>query len=161
MKRKLIIAVTTVIALVFSAILLQADPPATKIVESTEVLMQAKLTNAQNVLAGLIRKDFAGIESAARALKHISEAAEWPRQRDTVYEHYSSEFRRQCIKLADLAKQGNHEGASFTYMHMTTICINCHDHVRDSRRIARRPGRRSDVQLIPSKWPEQNLPKQD
>lgn len=74
-------------------------------------------------------------------------------------EHYSAEFRRQCNKLEDLAKKHNHEGAAFTYMHMTTVCISCHDYVRDSRRIANQPKRRADVRLIPSEWPEHNLPK--
>jgi hypothetical protein len=94
-------------------------------------------------------------------MKRISEAAEWPRQRDSVYEHYSAEFRRQCHKLEGLAKNKNHEGSSFTYMHMTTVCISCHEYVRDSLRIANQPGRRSNVRLIPAQWPEQNLPKQD
>lgn len=160
MKRLLLIGVTTtVLAVGAGAMLLRADPPATRIKDSSDVLMHAKLTSAQNVLAGLVRENFDQIESAAREMKRISQAAEWPRQRDSVYEHYSAEFRRQCAKLENLAKDRNHEGASFTYMQMTTICISCHDYVRDSRRIASRPNRRRDVQLIPSQWPEQNLPK--
>ncbi len=167
MKRYLVFAVTTMIAVGCGALWLRADPPqtkadppATKIVESTQVLMHAKLTSSQNVLAGLVRENFAQIEAAAREMKRISEAAEWPRPRDTIYEHYSAEFRRQCGKLEVLAQKRNHEGAAFTYMHMTTICISCHDYVRDSLRIAGQPGRRADVRLIPSEWPERNLPKQ-
>lgn len=159
MKRRLVIGAITAIAVGFGAMLLRADPPASKIVESTDVLMHAKLTSSQNVLAGLISEDFDQIQAAAREMKRISEAAEWPRQRDTVYEHYSGEFRRQCGKLEALAKNKNHEGSSFTYMHMTAICISCHEYVRDSLRVASQPGRRSNVRLIPAEWPEQNLPK--
>ena len=93
-------------------------------------------------------------------MKRISEAAEWPRARDTVYEHYSAEFRRQCSKLEDLAQKENHEGASFTYLHMTTVCINCHDYVRDSLRMADVPSGRHNVQLIPTEWPEHNVGQQ-
>jgi hypothetical protein len=161
MNRQLVLLIAAVIGVGCGAMYLRADPPATKIVESTGALMQAKLTNSQKVLAGLVRNDFDQIESAARAMKHISEAAEWARPRDTVYEHYSVEFRRHCSKLESLAKQQSHEAAAFTYLHMTSICIGCHDYVRDSQRIARQPGRRADVRLIPAEWPEQNLPTKD
>ncbi len=82
----------------------------------------------------------------------ISEAAEWPRARDEVYEHYSTELRRQCNKLDDLARKSNHEGAAFTYLHITTTCINCHDYVREAFRIADQP--EGGVQLIPATIPE-------
>ncbi len=159
MKRHLLIGAITVAALGFGALLLRADPPAARIVGSTDVLMHAKLTSAQNVLEGLVREDFEKIGAAAREMRRISEAAAWPRRRDTIYEHYGAEFRRRCLKLEKLAESGNHEGASFTYIHLTTLCISCHQHVRHSQRIASQPGRRSDVQLIPAEWPEQNLPK--
>ena len=159
MKRRIVFALTIVIAVGCGALMLRADPPATRIVESAKVLMTEKLASSQNVLAGLLREDFTLIAKGAREMKRISEAAEWPRARDTIYEHYSAEFRRQCAKLEDLARKRNHEGASYTYLHMTTLCIHCHDYVRDSLRVAG-PGVRQDVQLIPSHWPEQNLGKQ-
>ncbi len=86
-------------------------------------------------------------------MKKISEAAEWPRSRDAVYEHFAAEFRRQCIKLESLANKTNHEGATFTYLQMTTTCINCHDHVRDALRIAELPN--GGVQLIPAQLPNE------
>ena len=115
-------------------------------------LMKSKLVTSQKVLAGLVRKDFDAIASGARDMKRISEAAEWARSRDEVYEHYSATFRRQCNQLESLAKKENHEGVTFTYLQMTTTCIQCHDHVRDSLRIAERG--RGGVQLIPAKWPQ-------
>lgn len=129
-----------------------ADPPANTIPE-TKVLMRAKLTSSQKVLEGLLAEDFTLIAHGAREMRRISEAAEWPRARDAVYEHYAAEFRRQCMKLESLANSTNREGASFTYLHMTTTCINCHDYVRDSLRIAREPN--GGVQLIPAHLPEQ------
>ena len=116
MKHYLAIAGITGIAVGFGALLLhadppvsKADPPASRIADPTQVLMHAKLTSAQKVLAGLVRENFGQIESAAREMKRISEAAEWPRARDTIYEHYSAEFRRQCGKLEVLAQERNHE----------------------------------------------------
>ena len=128
-----------------------ADPPSNTIGE-TEVLMRAKLSSSQKVLEGLLVEDYTIIVQGAREMKKISEAAEWPRSRDPVYEHYAAEFRRQCSKLESLANHTNHEGASFTYLKMTTTCIDCHNYVRDALRIAKRPG--GGVQLIPAHVPE-------
>jgi hypothetical protein len=118
-----------------------------------EIMMRAKLTSSQKVLEGLLAENYKLIAQGAREMKRISEAAQWQRQRDTVYEHYATEFRRQCGKLESLAKKRNHEGASFSYLHLTRTCINCHDYMRDSLRISVRPDR--GVELIPAQFPEQ------
>tara|TARA_R110002049_G_scaffold50370_3_gene143015 strand:+ start:32360 stop:32842 length:483 start_codon:yes stop_codon:yes gene_type:complete len=133
-----------------------ADPPVTPINHAPSALMRSKLVSSQNVLEGLLRKDFDAIARGAREMKRISEAAEWPRARDSVYEHFGLQFRRQCSQLESLAKQRNHEGVTFTYLQMTTTCVQCHDYVRDSLRIAERHENGS-VQLIPAEWPQQNV----
>jgi hypothetical protein len=127
-----------------------ADPP-TEPIQETEVLMRAKLSSSQNVLEGLLSEDFQLIGHAARQMKKISEAAEWPRARDAVYEHFATEFRRQCSKLEHLAAQRNHEAASFTYLQMTTTCIDCHNYIREGWRMADTPD--GGVQLIPIEVP--------
>ncbi len=134
-------------------LLVQANPPVTPINQAPSALMKSKLVKSQDVLEGLLRKDFAAIARGAQDMKHISEAAAWPRARDEVYEHFSVEFRRQCNQLESLADELNHQGAMFTYLQMTTTCVNCHDYVRDSLRIADR-GPQGGVQLIPSVWPQ-------
>ena len=131
-----------------------AEPPVQPLNRSEGMLMRSKLKRSQSVLEGLLRKDFDAVAEGARQMKLISEAAEWPRARDSVYEHFSAEFRRQCNELEELAKNRNHRGATFTYLHMTNLCIQCHDYVRDSLRIAK-PGGRSGIQLIPAEWPEE------
>ncbi|PAY17852.1 hypothetical protein CKO51_19360 [Rhodopirellula sp. SM50] len=135
------------------AMLTWADPVVQPIERSEGVLMRSKLKRSQHVLEGLLRKDFPAIARGAKEMKLISEAAEWPRARDTVYEHFSAEFRRQCTQLEELAEQQNHQGVTFTYLQMTNLCIQCHDYVRDSLRVAEPRGRHG-VQLIPAEWPE-------
>ena len=54
MNRRFVVALTMVVGAGFCGLLLKADPPATQIIEQTEVLMRAKLTSSQNVLAGLL-----------------------------------------------------------------------------------------------------------
>ncbi|WP_146517062.1 hypothetical protein [Rubripirellula amarantea] len=128
---------------------LSAVTPTTKVPGS---LMRLKLESSHEVMEGLLRRDFDKIAEGARQMKRISEAAEWPRARDEVYEHFSQTFRRQCIQLESLASQRNHEGVTFTYLGMTKTCVDCHDYVRDSRKIA--GPQEGDVRLIPSHWPE-------
>ncbi|MCS7470446.1 hypothetical protein NZK35_27665 [Stieleria sp. ICT_E10.1] len=135
------------------AMLTWADPVVQPIERSEGVLMRSKLKRSQHVLEGLLRKDFPAIARGAKEMKLISEAAEWPRARDTVYEHFSAEFRRQCNQLEELAEEQNHQGVTFTYLQMTNLCIQCHDYVRDSLRVAEPRGRHG-VQLIPAEWPE-------
>lgn len=134
-------------------LLTAADPPKSPPIPENTVLMRAKLSSSQKVLEGLLAEDFTLIARGAREMRKISEAAEWPRSRDAVYEHFAAEFRRQCVKLESLANKTNREGATFTYLHMTTTCINCHDHVRDALRIAEHPN--GGVQLIPAHLPNE------
>ena len=154
MRHRLILGLTCLVVGFVGTLWLQANPPATRIDQaSEEVLMHSKLTSSQRVLEGLVSEDFELVARGAREMKRISEAAEWPRPRDAVYEHFSAEFRRQCNRLEDLAKKRNHEGVSFTYLHLTTTCIQCHDYVRDALHVAKTQ-RHGNVLAIPSQWPE-------
>ena len=155
MRRRLIFrGCLLVIGGAFGALLLSAaDPVKNPLIPENEVLMRAKLSSSQKVLEGLLAEDFTLIAHGAREMKKISEAAEWPRSGDAVYEHFAAEFRRQCDKLESLANKTNREGATFTYLQMTTTCIDCHDHVRDSLRIAEHPN--GGVRLIPAQLPHE------
>ena len=118
--------------------------------ENTALYMQAKLSNAEKILSGLVSENFTEIESAAIQLKKISTAAHWPTTIDEVYQHHGFEFRRQCDKLVEQARLKNLRGAHFTYLHMTTTCIDCHEYVRPRFRVQRKP--KGPIQLIPSDW---------
>ncbi|MCA9139166.1 MAG: hypothetical protein KDB00_20475 [Planctomycetales bacterium] len=148
-----LMASATVVTLSPLAMWSWAEPPVQRIEQSEGMLMRSKLKKSQSVLEGLLRKDFKMIQQGAKEMKLISEAAEWPRARDSVYEHFSTEFRRQCNELEEHAAEQNHKAATFTYLHMTNLCIECHDYVRDSLRVADPTGR-NGIQLIPAEWPE-------
>lgn len=93
------------------------------------VLMRAKLAASQQTLEGLMYGDFDLIGRGARQLHDIEE---WhSSKQDAVYDHYSAEFRRQSEKLIRLANEKNAEGALFTYQHLTSTCVTCHEYVRD------------------------------
>ena len=117
----------------------------------TKPLMKAKLVGAQRVLEGLVTENFAQIHGGAEDMKKISSALKLPAIDDKVYEHFGDEFRSQCEKLMQLSEEKNLEGAKFTYLSMTSTCINCHNHVRAKYRVERNKPR-GPVQLIPSQW---------
>jgi cytochrome c556 len=93
------------------------------------ILMRAKLAAAQQTLEGLMSGDFDLVGRGARQLHDIED---WhTTKKDAVYEHYSAEFRRLSEKLIRLAKDENADGVFFTYQHLTSTCVTCHEYVRD------------------------------
>jgi hypothetical protein len=121
--------------------------------DKTKAFMQAKLVGSQAVLEGLVTENFSRIHRGAENMKQMSEALQWPRAEDKVYDHFGDEFRRQCDKLMQLADEKNLEGAHFTYLSMTTTCISCHNYVRGKFRVERdAENPQGPVRLIPSDW---------
>jgi hypothetical protein len=95
--------------------------------------MRQKLEFSKNVLEGLSLEQFPAIEKNAKALKKLSEAAEWevpmiPNATD--YVSLTTEFQRYADELAKSAKQGNIDGATLAYLKLTMNCVQCHKYVR-------------------------------
>ncbi len=119
----------------------------------TVPFMRVKLVASQDVLNGLVTENFGLIRQGASDMKRMSQAVQWPTADDRVYEHYGVEFRRQCDKLMNLADAGNLEGAHYTWLHMTSTCIDCHNYVRGKFRVepnASDP--QGPIRLIPTDW---------
>lgn len=143
-----------VTGLVTGAGLLSADePPRVSTVDQTAVFMRAKLASSQRVVEGLVTEDFGIIEKAAREMKGMSEATQWPSAKDESYEHYRQAFRRDCDRLARSAAEQNLAEAHLTYLHLTTTCIHCHEYVRRAFRISKdETNPKGPVILIPNEW---------
>jgi hypothetical protein len=95
--------------------------------------MRQKLNFSKDVLEGLALEQFALIEKSAKALKILSEAAEWevptiPNATDYVSQ--TSEFQRHADELVKQAKQRNIDGATLAYVKLTMNCVECHKFVR-------------------------------
>ncbi len=100
-------------------------------------VMRQKLDFSKEVLEGLSLEQFAMIEKGARALKKLSEAAEWevptiPNATD--YVALTSEFQRNAGELAKQAKDRNIDGATLAYLKLTMNCVQCHKFVRFASR---------------------------
>ncbi len=97
--------------------------------------MQAKLQDTQEVLAGIAMEDFSRIEKGVTALLNMCEAVGWTEEKTKgEFERHDVEFHQVANELLRLAKAHNLEGAHYKYIQMTTICMDCHIHVRDIER---------------------------
>ncbi len=104
-------------------------------------LMLAKLASTQQVVTGLVSKNFGEIKRGAKGMISICDASEWELHPDPLYGHYKTELRRQATRLSELADQQNLEGAAFNYVQTISTCVSCHSHCRDILRIAAVPNR--------------------
>ena len=101
--------------------------------QSRSEFMRRKLEFSKNVLEGLSLEQYPTIEKNAKALKVLSQAAEWevpmiPNATD--YVALTSEFQRHTDDLVKSAKQGNIDGATLAYVKLTMNCVQCHKYVR-------------------------------
>jgi hypothetical protein len=95
--------------------------------------MRQKLEFSKNVLEGLSLEQYPMIEKNAKALKILSQAAEWevptiPNATD--YVALTSEFQRYADDLVKNARQENIDGATLAYLKLTMNCVQCHKYVR-------------------------------
>lgn len=131
----------------------KAEPKNNSLQANTPVFMRAKLASSKRVLEGLVLDDFAMVEKAAHEMKTLSEHTHWPKSTDKVYEHFTSEFRQQCDKLARLAKKKDRDGTHFTFLSISTTCVDCHGYVRGRFRVAANTSNASSpIPLIPTEW---------
>ena len=112
--------------------------------------MRAKLDRSKKIFEAVIRQDFDSVSCAARELKRIAAATDWPLESDTEFERYRAQFEVQCDDLDRLAKGNSSNGIQITFLAMTETCIRCHDHVRDAKSAAQK-ARSGDVRLFPAR----------
>jgi len=124
----ILITFSTVVLAVFGA---EQEP------RSRAEFMRMKLEFSKKVLEGLTLEDYTGISKNAKALKRLSEAAEWevptiPNATD--YVAFTSEFQRVADELVQKAKDRNIDGATLAYLRLTVNCVNCHKYVRQTNK---------------------------
>jgi hypothetical protein len=95
--------------------------------------MRVKLEYSQKVLEGLTTENYQTIAASAKALKRISQAAEWrvpdiPNAAD--YIAFTNEFQRLADDIDRKANDKNIDGATLAYVQLTMNCVNCHKYVR-------------------------------
>jgi cytochrome c556 len=118
----------TFAAIAMSTIRAEQTPKRTR-----AAFMRQKLDFSKDALEGLALEQFAVIEKSAKALKVLSEAAEWevptiPNATD--YVAMTTEFQRNADELLKQAKARNIDGATLAYLKVTMSCVQCHKFVR-------------------------------
>lgn len=95
--------------------------------------MRQKLDHTRSLLEGLTREDFTQITRSAKALRALSEAADWAEPKlgaQTRYGWYSLEFQELTDEIAARASAKNLDGATLGYVQLVANCVRCHRHVR-------------------------------
>jgi hypothetical protein len=123
------------LALAVSVLAVRAQEP--KRPATRADFMHLKLEYSKKVLEGLTLENYETIVKNARALKRLSEAAEW--EVPTIpnageYVVFTSEFQRLTDELAKKGREKNIDGATLAYLRLTMNCVNCHKYVRQLAR---------------------------
>ncbi len=131
MMRRIILGVV-LFAVAIGAAVLFAQDDAKKPPTRSE-FMRMKLEFSKKVLEGLTLENYDSIVKNAKALKRLSEAAEWevptiPNAGDYVI--FTTEFQRLADEMERKAKEKNIDGATLAYLRMTMNCVSCHKYVR-------------------------------
>jgi hypothetical protein len=101
--------------------------------EKRREFMRKKLEYSKGLIEGLTLENYDLIARNARALRTLSQAAEW--EVPTIpnveqYLPYTTEFQRLCDDLIKKARERNIDGATLAYVQLTMNCVNCHKYVR-------------------------------
>ncbi len=95
--------------------------------------MRQKLEFSKQLLEGLTTENYQSLGKDAKALRRLSQAAEWEVPtipNATEYVTFTAEFQRHCDELTLKSKEKNIDGATLAYLKITMNCVNCHKYVR-------------------------------
>jgi len=116
----------------------KAPAPAAQQPQRTRAeFMRQKLEFSKNLLEGLAMENYETIAKSAKALRLLSQAAEWevptiPNATD--YVAFTTDFQRIADDLSKQAKAKNIDGATIAYVKLTMNCVECHKFVRFASR---------------------------
>jgi hypothetical protein len=103
--------------------------------------MQKKLEYSENILAGLVKKDYEQVSKNARSMNALGQVEKWARGNIPQYRaqlHVFQDANEQLIRMSD---QQNLDGAALAYVQLSLSCVNCHKVVRDIQNPPKAPGK--------------------
>jgi hypothetical protein len=92
--------------------------------------MRVKLMFTQDIVEGLVQKDFAMIAEAAKQIRQVTEGAAWNAVDSDEYRFQSREFQRTTDDLIRAADGRNIDATTMRFFALTTKCVDCHEHLR-------------------------------
>ena len=102
---------------------------------ATREVMRTKLDHSQKALEGVTAGDFEILLAAAKKLKALGSAQDWPNFDNPEYQEHKANFRRSVNALERGAVEANLDSATLAYVRMTMNCVECHRFVR-GRKVA-------------------------
>jgi hypothetical protein len=132
LSRAICMSLVSLIGLAVGWHTIRAGQPAEK--PSRREFMRQKLSFAKDVLEGLALEQFSTIEKGGKALKRLSEAADWelatiPSAAD--YVALTADFQRHADELVKQANARNIDGATLAYVKITMSCVQCHKFIHN------------------------------
>ena len=100
---------------------------------ATREVMRTKLDHSQKALEGVTAGDFEILLAAARKLKALGNAPDWPNFDSPEYQEHKANFRRSVNALERGAAEANLDSATLAYVRMTMNCVECHRFVRGKK----------------------------
>lgn len=88
--------------------------------------MDGKMNIAQEILRGVVLRDFDRMKKGAVALNVLTLAEEWSSNNTKEYDRMSEDLRRSCRQLSKAASEKDAFAANLAYQRMTQCCIECH-----------------------------------
>ncbi|MBA4019956.1 MAG: hypothetical protein C0483_22550 [Pirellula sp.] len=100
----------------------------------SSVVMEKKLEYAQDILKGLMNKDFDRLDRDAKLMKVFTRLEEMYRGKQPEYREQLAKFQNSVTALSAAVDQKKQDDASRAYLNMVDSCIQCHRILRpDSR----------------------------
>ena len=90
------------------------------------VVMERKLTYAQNLLKGLMTEDFDEIARSVKLMRVFTRLEEMYRSKQPEYAEQLTKFQNAVADLSKATDAKDHDGASQAYVDMVQSCIRCH-----------------------------------
>ncbi len=100
---------------------------------ATREVMRTKLDHSQKALEGVTAGDFEILLAAAKKLKALGSAQDWPNFDNPEYQEHKANFRRSVNALERGAVEANLDSATLAYVRMTMNCVECHRFVRGKK----------------------------
>lgn len=100
---------------------------------ATREVMRTKLDHSQKALEGVTAGDFEILLAAAKKLKALGNAQDWPNFDNPEYQEHKANFRRSVNALERGAVEANLDSATLAYVRMTMNCVECHRFVRGKK----------------------------
>jgi hypothetical protein len=93
--------------------------------------MEGKLLISQEILRGVVLRDFKLIEHGGVGMNVLTLAEQWRMNDSPTYVRMSDDLRRISKQLAKAAREKDINAATIAYQRMTLNCIECHEALID------------------------------